>query len=271
MGRHSAGESDESDESGITPGGASPPSSPARRRWTLRRKVLAVLGGITAAIVILAAENAVVGVKTGTRPSSDVVAAPTELNAPVGVTSTVAARLPSPSPSPSPSPRKTTAPPAPPVTHAAVQQPQVAGSGLAPLGVDTQLTGSAAVAWGEAALAALGAPATSANIKTMVDWFNNEGIPHDYNNPLNLNVAYGGSTVSTADGDPPSDGIQAFPTPADFAAAFPLEMNNGSFSAMAAALKAGIGLEGSAASSEIASELYVYSGSGYDSIPRAGQ
>jgi hypothetical protein len=101
----------------------------------------------------------------------------------------------------------------------------------------------------------------------MVDWFANEGTPHNLNNPLNLQTPFGGSTVSTADGDPPSDGIQAYPTPADFVGAFPLEMKNGSYPAIVAALKAGKGLEGSAATSEIASELAVYSGDGYTSIP----
>ena len=102
----------------------------------------------------------------------------------------------------------------------------------------------------------------------MLDWFNNEGTPHDYNNPLNLNTPYGGSTTSTADGDPPDVHIQAYPTPADFAQAFAIQIgDNPSYPAITAALKSGEGLEGSAASGEIASELEVYSGGGYDSIP----
>jgi hypothetical protein len=150
-------------------------------------------------------------------------------------------------------------------------KPQVSASSssLAELPVNTALTGSAAIAWADAALAALGAPTTSANVRTMVDWFANEGTPHDLNNPLNLQTPYGGSTVSTADGDPPAIHIQAYPTPADFVAAFPIEMNNGSYPAIVAALKAGTGLEGSAASSEIAAELSDYSGEGYSSIPAA--
>jgi len=159
----------------------------------------------------------------------------------------------------------------PPGTAAARAKPAVnaSGSSLAELPVNTPLTGSAAIAWADAALAALGAPATSANVQTMVDWFTNEGTPHDLNNPLNLQTRYGRSTVSTADGDPPADHIQAYPIPADFVAAFPIEMNSGSYPAIVAALKAGAGLEGSAASSEIASELSLYSGGGYNSIPAA--
>ena len=67
----------------------------------------------------------------------------------------------------------------------------------------------------------------------------------------------------------PSDGIQAYPSPADFVAAFPIEMDNGSYPAIVAAFKAGTGMEGSAATPEIASELSVYSGGGYNGIPAA--
>ena len=84
---------------------------------------------------------------------------------------------------------------------------------------------------------------------------------------MNLQTPHGGSTVSTASDNPASDGIQAYPSPADFVAAFPLEMNNGSYPAIVAALKAGTGMEGSAATPEIASELSIYSGGGYNSIP----
>ena len=153
-------------------------------------------------------------------------------------------------------------------THAAPPA-NALGSTLADLPVNTALTGSAAIAWADATLVALGAPTTSANVRTMVDWFANEGTPHDLNNPLNLQTPYGGSTTSTADGDPPAIHIQAYPTPADFVAAFPIEMNNGSYPDIVAALKAGTGLEGSAASSEIAAELSLYSGGGYNSIPAA--
>ena len=155
------------------------------------------------------------------------------------------------------------------VTAGPKPQVSASGSSLAELPVNTALTGSEAIAWADAALVALGAPTTSANVQTMVDWFTNEGTPHDLNNPLNLQTPYGGSAVSTADGDPPAIHIQAYPTPADFVAAFPIEMNNGSYPAIVAALKAGTGLEGSADSSEIASELLDYSGGGYSSIPAA--
>lgn len=46
-------------------------------------------------------------------------------------------------------------------------------------------------------------------------------------------------------------------------------MDNGSYPAIVAAFKAGTGMEGSAATPEIASELSVYSGGGYNGIPAA--
>lgn len=144
---------------------------------------------------------------------------------------------------------------------------QTSASGLAQLPVNAALMGSTAIAWADASLDALGAPTTIANVQTMVDWFANEGTPHDLNNPLNLQTPFGGSVVSTAGGSPAGDRIQAYPTPDDFVAAFPIEMNSGSYSAIVAALKAGKGLEGSASNSKLAAELSVYSGGGYDSIP----
>lgn len=246
--------------SGIGPGGVPRRWSSARRPRAAQHKVLIVLGSTTAAaLVITGVANAVLGGgKAGNRPAGDVAA----------VSRAPSAGSPSPS-SPSPPARAATSPPAtvPPSAHAPARNAGVSPASLPPLPVNTALTGSAAIAWAKAALAALGAPTTAANVQTMVDWFANEGTPHDLNNPLNLQTPFGGSTVSTADGDPPSDGIQAYPRPADFVAAFPLEMHNGSYPAIVAALMAGKGLEGAAASREIGSELSVYSGDGYNSIP----
>jgi hypothetical protein len=131
--------------------------------------------------------------------------------------------------------------------------------------VNVQLSGSQAAAWSKAALAALKAPATSANVKTMEDWFLNEGTPHDNNNPLNLQTPYGGSKTSTANRDPASDHIQAYPTPGDFVHAFALEMEKGSYGAIVDALRAGRGLEKPDAATK--HELKLYSGGGYSTIP----
>jgi hypothetical protein len=260
MGRHSG---EVRDQGGFAPGwapepGTHPgPETPSRPPWTARRKVLTGLGGLTAAIVIAGGASAAAGAFSGgkpvAKPSHQAAAAPAGAASPVGVGSAAVAGASARGASPKPS------------AHPRVRL----GTSLPSLPINAALTGSPAVAWADAALAALGAPATSANVQTMRDWFANEGTPHNPNNPLNLQTPYGGSTVSTADGDPAADRIQAYRSPADFVAAFPIEMNKGSYGAIVAALKAGRGLEGSAATSEIASELSVYSGGGYDSIPAA--
>jgi hypothetical protein len=115
------------------------------------------------------------------------------------------------SPPAAPATAVTTIPAANPGSSAAPSPVDSAPPSLAELPVNTALTGSAAIAWADAALAALGAPTTSANVKTMVDWFANEGTPHDLNNPLNLQTPHGGSTVSTANVSSPGDRIQAYP------------------------------------------------------------
>jgi hypothetical protein len=218
MGRHSRGKR-----------GSEAPDGVQWWRWTARRKVFTVLGGVLAVIVIASVVGAALrsgpGSGSGSGSGSD--------------------------------------------SGASAQNAQGYAASLAPLPVDTALTGSEAASWADAALDALGAPTTSANVLTMVDWFANEGTPHDLNNPLNLQTPYGGSMVSTANGSTPDERIQAYPSPADFVAAFPLEMNNGSYPAIVSALRAGTGLEGSAANHEIAAELSVFSGGGYDTIPAA--
>lgn len=286
MGRHTAGPLD---DGGIATDDALRFWGPERRRWTARRTTLTVFGiGVAAAIVITPVASAALGGgKPGGRPSGNATAVSggsgfsggSGSAASAGTTAATQAPFPSRSPSSRsrrlrPSRRhprhhqpRHRQPSLVPVSHAPAHRALNFASSLARLPETTALRGSPAVAWADAALAALGAPTTSANVRTMVDWFASESVPHDLNNPLNLQTPFGGSAVSTADDDPPSDGIQAYPVPADFVAAFPIEMNKGSYSAMVAALKAGTGLEGSAATPEIASELSVYSGGGYHSIP----
>lgn len=247
------------------PGGAAEPGSSPRGRWTRQYKALAIFlgGSVVAGLVLLAAANPPSSADpTGGTLSGNAAAVPgtsgaasaPDPNGSAGALAPVAIPVPGASAS----------------AHGSAPTAHHPAASLAELPVNTALAGSEAVAWARAALAALGAPETSANIQTMVDWFANEGTPHDLNNPLNLQTPYGGSTVSTADGDPPSVRIQAYPAPADFVAAFPIEMNNGSYPAIVAALKSGVGLEGSAATPEIAAELSVYSGGGYSSIPASG-
>jgi hypothetical protein len=143
------------------------------------------------------------------------------------------------------------------------------GSGLAPAGPDVLMTGTLAVAWGCAALEALHDPLSAANVTTMWAWMDNEGVPHDPNNPMNFNFPAGGSTVSgAAGGNAVASHIQAYPTPADWAKAAVEEIGGDpSFTLIASDLKAGNGLEGSEETPELQAELGVYSGGGYDSIP----
>ena len=137
---------------------------------------------------------------------------------------------------------------------------------LQPSPVNVQLRGAQADAWSRAALAALGAPANGRNLQTMRDWYLNEGVPHNYNNPLNLQTPYGGSWAATEDGDPLSIHIQHYPLPVDFVLAFPREM--AAYPAITARLRAGAGLEGNVGR-DVRQELWNYSGNGYDSIPAA--
>jgi hypothetical protein len=143
------------------------------------------------------------------------------------------------------------------------------GSGLVPAGPDVLMTGTLAVAWGCAALEALHDPLSAANVTTMWAWMDNEGVPHDPNNPMNFNFPAGGSAVSgAAGGNAVASHIQAYPTPADWAKAAVEEIGGDpSFTLIASDLKVGSGLEGSEATPELQAELGVYSGGGYDSIP----
>lgn len=225
-------------------------------------KVLVIVGVLVAAGAIGAVGAAISG--TGKVHSSDYTAAAPSTTAPASPASPASGSVEG-SPALASRPAATSKP-KPKASSSPSHRAQVSGANLAQLPINTELTGASARVWAEAALDALGAPKTAANMKTMVDWFANEGIPHALNNPLNLQTPMGGSTVSTDSGAPASANIQAYPTPADFVAAFPLEMNKGSYPAIVAALKSGQGLEGTT-SSEIQNELLIYSGSGYDSIP----
>lgn len=146
-------------------------------------------------------------------------------------------------------------------------------------GVHTQLKGSQEKIWAESSLKALGAPLTKANLATMYDWFLNEGTPHNYNNPLNLNTSYGGSWSSTEDGDPLADHIQHYPSPKDFPPAFNLQLRKhgpdwpggkgpGEYYYIITALKSGKGMIGNH-SAGLKYDLSEYSGGGYNSIPAA--
>jgi len=121
----------------------------------------------------------------------------------------------------------------------------------------TALKGAEATTWAHAILAALGAPATQANLNSMIDWFNREGGGGE-NNPLNTTLQTTGATGSIN-----SAGVKNYDTPADGVAAT-VKTLAGGYPAIVAALKAGTGL--SNAGSQVSSELSTWSGGGYSSL-----
>jgi hypothetical protein len=264
LGRHEGREQGAADD---VPGGAAQPRGSARGPWTRQHKALAIFlgGSMVAVLILLAAANSPSTSNRGPKVIAPIASALLGNAAAIPGAWSSLATIANPAAGPTPS-----APSASTSARGSVPEAPNRAASLAELPVNTALAGSEAIAWARAALSALGAPGTAANVQTMVDWFANEGTPHDLNNPLNLQTPYGGSTVSTANGSSPSIHIQAYPSPADFVAAFPMEMNKGGYPAIVAALKAGTGLEGSATTSQIAQELAVYSGGGYDSIPASG-
>jgi hypothetical protein len=127
-------------------------------------------------------------------------------------------------------------------------------------------TGQNQKAWSEAILTALGAPLTSANIVSIGYWMQNEaGSPPNgivgANNPINVSEAGYGGTPIQDEGQGYS--LMSYPTVAQGVAATAAYLNNGSYGQIVADLKAGAGLS----DPSLASELQVYSGSGYSTIP----
>lgn len=127
----------------------------------------------------------------------------------------------------------------------------------------TALSGSAATSWADAILADLGDPQTSANIQTLVDWFNSEG-GGGQNNPLNTTLRTSGSSGSIN-----SVGVQSYSTPAAGAAADAATISGGGYPGIVSALQSGQGFVGST-SKEIAAELGKWSDNGYFSVSGNG-
>lgn len=138
----------------------------------------------------------------------------------------------------------------------------------------TQLEGTEAVDWAEAALCQIGAPLTTANIQTITTWMLNEGSPHCGNNPINLIVTESGSTTCTAMAGAASIGLQNYATPAGWVLGFQKEIEDQYYPQLLSDFKSGAGFLNST-NSTVESELRFYSGagydgqSGYDSIPAA--
>jgi hypothetical protein len=127
-------------------------------------------------------------------------------------------------------------------------------------------TGQNQLAWSEAILTALGAPLTNANLTSIGYWMQNEaGSPPSgivgENNPINVSEAgYNGWGIQD---EGQGYSLMSYPTVADGLAAIVAYLNNGSYGQIVSDLQAGVGLSGS----DVASELAVYSGNGYSTIP----
>lgn len=173
-------------------------------------------------------------------------------------------------PTPSPSHSATTKP-TPQASHTPTATPSArptTGS-LAPTATAEYQTptGDNQKAWSEAILNALGAPLTSANIISMGYWMQNEAGSPPYgivgaNNPINVSEpGYGGVPIQS-DGDGVTY-LMSYPTVQDGIAAIAAYLERGNYVDIVAALKEGVGLSGS----NLASEIGLYSGDGYTTIP----
>lgn len=148
------------------------------------------------------------------------------------------------------------------------QQP-VEGGGLTPQPTAQNETpkGDNQKAWSQAILTALGAPLTSANIISIGYWMQNEaGSPPSgivgANNPINVSQPCCGGVGIQDDGDGVTF-LQSYPTVADGVEAIRQYLNRGNYTQILADLKAGVGLGGG----DAASEISLYSGGGYSTIP----
>ena len=171
---------------------------------------------------------------------------------------------PSATPTAAPSTASATPSPSTPSPSQAPSSTATAASGLTPAALPGNVTpkGTNQLAWSEAILAALGAPDTDANIISMGYWMQNEagGLVGE-NNPINVSEqGYDGWNIQ-------SEGsgwyLRSYPTVADGVAAIAAYLSYPNYSEIKGDLQAGIGLT----SSSLASELSVYSGGGYTTIP----
>jgi hypothetical protein len=169
---------------------------------------------------------------------------------------------------PTVTPTPSVTPSDPPSSSTPTQQP-VEGGGLTPTATAQNETpkGENQKAWSEAILTALGAPSTSANIISIGYWMQNEaGSPPSgivgANNPINVSQPCCGGVGIQDDGDGVTF-LQSYPTVADGIEAIRQYLNRGNYTQILADLKAGVGLGGG----DAASEISLYSGGGYSTIP----
>jgi hypothetical protein len=184
------------------------------------------------------------------------------------------AKMPAPpKPKPSHTPSKKATPTQQPTTQqptTQASQPSTDSGGLTPQPTAEYETpkGDNEKAWSEAILTSLGAPLTSANIVSIGYWMQNEaGGPGagivGANNPINVSQPCCGGVPIQDDGDGVTF-LQSYPTVADGIDAITQYLNRGNYTAILADLKSGVGLM---TDSNLASEISLYSGGGYSTIP----
>jgi len=252
-----------------------------------RRGGLAVGAGVAAALVGLGVAVAVgavpspLGSSTPSEPDAATLAAvPHSLSqAPLQASASqlggfATAKMPADhaaKPKPTHTPSKTATPTQAPTTSQATHSsaPQTDAGGLTPQATAENETpkGENQKAWSEAILTHLGAPLTSANIVSIGYWMQNEaGSPPSgivgANNPFNVSQACCGGVPIQDDGDGVTF-LQSYPTVADGVEAIAQYLNRGNYTQILADLKAGVGLS----DSNLASEISLYSGGGYSTIP----
>ena len=155
-----------------------------------------------------------------------------------------------PSPPPSRTPRPSPSPVLVPIPTAENQTPK----------------GRNELAWSEAILRAFGDPLTTANIVSLGYWMQNEAGHPPYgmvgaNNPINVSQpGYGGTPIQNEGG---GYFLYSYPTVKDGIDAIVAYLHRPNYAGIVAALKAGAGLS----SPSLASEILVYSGNHYSTVP----
>jgi hypothetical protein len=268
------------------PGGPDTLNRPhaSHRQQAPRRGGLAAGAGIAAALAGLGIAVAVGAVPTPLTASSarpldaatlaavPSVAGNSLLQASASPLAFATAKMPAPSHKASPKPAKSKTPTQAPTTAASTAQSSspVDPGGLAPQNTaeNETPTGENEKAWSEAILNALGAPLTSANIVSIGFWMQNEaGSPPSgivgANNPINVSQPCCGGVPIQDDGDGVTF-LQSYPTAVDGVEAIAQYLNRGNYTQILADLKAGVGLMNDP---NLASEISLYSGGGYSTIP----
>jgi hypothetical protein len=259
----------------------------SHRQRKPRRGGLAAGAGVAAALAALGVAVAVGAVPTplsSNTPSAPdaatLAAAPSSVSqsllqasaSPLGFATAKMPASHKPKPKPSHTPSKTATPTQQPSTAQPTHssQPPADSGGLTPqpTAQNQTPTGENQKAWSEAILTSLGAPLTSANIVSIGYWMQNEaGSPPSgivgENNPINVSQPCCGGVPIQDDGDGVTF-LQSYPTAADGVEAITQYLNRGNYTQILADLKAGAGLM---SDSSLASEISLYSGGGYSTIP----